>query len=129
MDEFQLKIEFDVSPEELYSAWLDSEMHSEMTGAGATIDPRVGGQHSAWDGYITGTTLELEPFRRIVQSWRTSQFPVEAPDSRVELLFEETEDGTLLTIVHTGIPEGQGDDYLTGWQDYYFDPMEEYFEG
>src|SRR5437016_2680599 len=43
------------TPERVYHAWLDGAQHSAMTGGAATVDPHVGGAHTAWDGYITGT--------------------------------------------------------------------------
>ena len=67
---------------------MDSKKHGEFTGDKAKIDPKVGGKFSAWDGYILGKTLELEPFKRIVQSWRTTEFPKDAPDSKLEVLLE-----------------------------------------
>lgn len=129
MEELELKIEFEVSPETLYAAWLDSEQHGDMTLTSAQIDARVGGKHSAGDGYIWGEILELEPGRRILQTWRTTDFAESDEDSLLELTFEATEEGTLMTLRHTRIPVGQGESYQQGWQDYYFDPMEEYFEG
>jgi activator of HSP90 ATPase len=115
-------------PETVYRAWLDSEAHGKFTGSSAEIDGREGGAFTAWDGYISGETLELEPFRRIVQSWRTTDFPPGAPDSRLEILIEAAGDETRLTLIHTDIPEGQGDEYRAGWTDYYFEPMQAYFE-
>jgi uncharacterized protein YndB with AHSA1/START domain len=117
---------FPASPREIYEAWLSS-VHGKMVGSTATVDPRVGGAFTAWDGYIRGTTLELEPYRRIVQAWRTTQFPVASPDSRLELLLEQVEGGTRLTIRHTEIPEGQGAAHEQTWIDKYFRPMKEYF--
>ena len=130
MDELELKVEFEnVSPEELFFLWLDGEGHSEMTGAGATGEPEVGAAFTAWDGYIEGKTTAIEPVSRILQSWRTSNFPDDAPDSQLELLLESNGDeGTLLTLKHWDIPEGQGKDYLKGWEDHYFDPMRTYFD-
>jgi len=32
-----------------------------------------------------------------------------------------------MTVIHSDIPDGQGDDYRQGWIDYYFEPMKEYF--
>lgn len=58
----------------LYKAWLSSKEHSAFTGGKARIQAKVGGRFTAWDGYITGTTVVLEPYRRIVQSWRTLSF-------------------------------------------------------
>lgn len=98
-----------------------------MTGSPAKVDGRVGGRFSAWDGYISGSTLELEPDRRIVQAWRTSEFPDEAPDSRVEIVLEETAGGTKVTLSHRDMPEDQVDSYRQGWEDFYFQPMRAYF--
>ena len=38
--------------------------------------------------------IPAEPNRRIVQAWRTTEFPSSGPDSRLEVLLEETEGGT-----------------------------------
>jgi uncharacterized protein YndB with AHSA1/START domain len=115
---------FPATPRKVYAAWIDGEKHAAMTGAPAAIDARVGGEHSAWDGYIRGRIVELRPNRRIVKTWRTSEFPDEAADSRVEIVFEEEgEDACRVTLVHTDIPEGDGAKYEDGWEQYYFAPM------
>jgi uncharacterized protein YndB with AHSA1/START domain len=92
-ESFELSVELPVTAKRLYKAWLNGKEHSAFTGARATVVPKVGGRHTAWDGYIEGVTLELEPHRRIVQSWRTSEFPEGSEDSRLELLLEETSGG------------------------------------
>src|SRR5271156_1725904 len=76
------------TPDAVYGAWISSEEHSAMTGGGAHIAPREGGDFDAWDGYIHGTTLTLEPFARIVQTWRTANFTDQHADSTIEVLFE-----------------------------------------
>jgi len=98
-----------------------------FTGGGAVIDPAVGGKFTAWDGYIEGKTKELQPYKRIVQSWRTTNFPASSPDSELEVFFETVEGGTKITLRHSNIPTGQGQDYKQGWKDHYFTPMKEYF--
>ena len=115
------------TPDAIYEAWMSSEGHSAMTGAGAHIDPRVGGEFDAWDGYITGQTLALEPGHRIVQSWRTSEFTDEHGDSQIEVLLEPAGERTTVTIRHTNVPDGQLGYEQGGWQESYFDPMREYF--
>ena len=42
-----------------------------------------GGEHRAAGGYIQGRTMELNEGSRIVQSWRTSEFPLMSPSPRV----------------------------------------------
>jgi len=127
LEKLELSIILPVSPEQLYQAWLDSQSHSDFTGAQAVIDPVVGGEFSAWDGYISGKTLELEPFRRILQSWRTTDFQESEPDSTIEILFEPVDGKARLILNHSNIPEGQAESYRQGWEDYYFTPMLEYF--
>ena len=113
---------------QLYSAWLDSEEHSAFTGGNtAVIDPVEGGQFSAWDGYISGKTTTLEPYKRIIQLWRTTDFPEDIDNSCIEVSFEEVADGTKISIKHDLIPAGQGESYRQGWIDFYFEPMKEYF--
>jgi uncharacterized protein YndB with AHSA1/START domain len=126
-DSFEISTTLPASPRRIYEAWLSSDGHSAFTGGAAQIDPRVGGKHSAWDGYIEGTNLELEPYRRIVQSWRTTDFPASSHDSRLEIILKEIPAGTHLILKHSEIPSGQGQDYEQGWIDNYFEPMEKYF--
>ncbi|OGO27041.1 MAG: hypothetical protein A2Z16_01565 [Chloroflexi bacterium RBG_16_54_18] len=123
----QCSIELPVSSEQLFHAWLDSEAHTQFTGSEAKIIPAAGGKFSAWEDYISGETLEIDPPRRILQSWRTTEFPDDSPDSRLEVLFEVLDNGTRLILNHTGIPAGQAESYRQGWEDYYFLPMREYF--
>lgn len=114
-------------PQAIYDAWMSSTGHAAMTGATAEVDPRVGGSYSAWDGYITGTTLALEPGRRIVQSWRTSEFTAEDPDSVIEVLLDPVVGATRITVRHAGVPSDQTDYEHGGWQENYFEPMKAYF--
>jgi uncharacterized protein YndB with AHSA1/START domain len=116
-------------PERVFDAWMSGAEHGAFTGGGATVEPRVGGRHTAWDGYIEGTTLELARPLRIVQTWRTTEFPEGAADSRLELLLRPHAGGTELTLQHTGIPRGQGAKYRRGWEEHYFAPMRAYFGG
>lgn len=124
---FEVGEYFHVQPSQLYKDWLSSAGHSAFTGSPAEIEPNIGSRFTAWNGYIWGVTLELEPDQRIVQSWRTTEFPINALDSHIELIFEAVKGGTKLTIHHSNIPDGQADGYEAGWKDYYFKPMVEYY--
>ncbi len=124
---FKVSVTLPVSPKQLYAAWLDSRQHSAFTGNPAKIDPKVGGSFQAFDDYITGKTLELGPGSRLLQSWRTKEFPEDAPDSLLEVLITKAEKGARLTLLHTNLPKDQVEQYKTGWKDYYFIPMKDYF--
>ena len=124
---FTLSQVITAKPDEIYRAWLSSEGHSAMTGSPARVDGNIGGEFSAWDGYIFGKTLELTACQRIVQTWRTSEFPDDAPDSHLEVNLEEVTGGTKVTLSHRDLPEDQLDSYREGWEDFYFKPMRAYF--
>ena len=127
MDSFELTCVFPVSASSLYDAWLDSEKHSLFTGGMAAVEAKVDSYFTAWDGYITGKIIELEPSKRILQSWRTTEFPPDDENSLLELILEDTDDGCSLTLRHSNIPDGQGIQYERGWDTHYFIPMKEYF--
>ena len=126
-NEFTLTETFNTTAEVIYKAWLSTNGHTQMTGSPAKVDGVVKGAFTAWDGYIWGTFLELEENKKIVQLWRTSEFPEDAEDSHVEILLEESNGKTKLTLTHTNMPEDQVDGYKQGWEDFYFKPMREYW--
>lgn len=119
---------FPVSAKKLYDAWLNSKSHAAFTGSKAQIEPRNGSPFSISNGYITGTNLILQPYGRIVQNWRTTEFPEGAPDSKLEILFEKHNSGTMLTIIHSHLPNGDEKKYEKGWKEYYIKPMKLYFK-
>jgi uncharacterized protein YndB with AHSA1/START domain len=125
--EFTLTEVIPATPQAIYDAWLDSDGHTGMTGGKAEMSKSPGGGYTAWDGYISGKNLELEPGRRIVQSWRTTQFPQGHGDSKIMVTLIPAEGGTLLKLVHTDVPDGQTSYEKGGWQTHYFEPMKKYF--
>ena len=123
---FKLKATFPVTAKVLYAAWLDSDMHTEMTGGEANCSNLIGDRFTAWDGYISGKNIKLEAEHLIIQSWRTTEFKSSQEDSILTLQFKDVGDSCELTLSHDNIPEGSAN-YETGWEEHYFAPMLEYF--
>ena len=124
---FEMKVKFSVKASTIYNAWLDSKSHSEMTGAEASCSNQEGEKFSAWDGYIAGKNIQLNPCEKIIQRWRTSDFKNNDEDSELIIEIHETEEGCEMLLIHRNIPEGQPD-YKQGWIDHYFNPMKIYFD-
>ncbi|NND93480.1 MAG: hypothetical protein HKN45_01365 [Flavobacteriales bacterium] len=124
--EFTLRTLISAPAKAIYSAYLNSKGHSAMTGGEAHISDTLGDRFTAWDGYIEGKNLILEPSNRIVQSWRTSQFKEDENDSTVEILLVEKDGKTELTLIHSGLSDN-GEHYKEGWENHYFQPMRAYF--
>jgi activator of HSP90 ATPase len=130
MDRFRISARIPVDVDTLFNAWLDSAEHSAFTGGKAEVENKINGKFSAWDGYITGRTVLIDPYKKIVQKWRTMEFTDDSQDSILEITFDEvSEEETKITLHHHHIPKGQGRKYKRGWKDHYFDPLIEYFAG
>lgn len=127
-ESLELTTTINASPAEIYEAWLDGAKHGAMTGGEASGMNEEGTSYTAWDGYIWGKNVELQPSSKIVQTWRTTEFAESDEDSRLEVHLEAKGSGTEVKLIHTNIPEGQTQ-YEQGWVDHYFTPMKEYFEG
>jgi len=120
------KVVIAAMPEDVYDAFIDADKHSAFTGSKATCDPKVGGKFTAWDGYISGKNLELEKGKRIVQEWKTTEWPEGYSPSRFELTLKKIKDGTEVSMVHSNVPVRQADDIKQGWIDFYWNPLKKY---
>lgn len=128
MEKIKMSITLPVSASELYDAWLDSGIHSAFTGGEARMSRKENEEFTAWDEYITGTNLQLQEGKFIKQSWRTQEFREDAPDSTIEITFEERKGKTTMNLYHYNLQKGDGKKYGKGWEDHYFKPMKAYFK-
>lgn len=117
---------FEASPQEVYDALLDPKKHSDFTGSPATTSARKGASFTAWGGYITGKNLELVKGKRIVQQWKTTEWPDGYPASRLEFTLTAKKGGTELKMIHSKVPAEQLADYSSGWKASYWDTLKEY---
>jgi len=122
-------VTFNACPHDVYEALMDSEKHSQFSGAKASISREVGGSFTAYDGALSGTILELVPDTKIVQSWRGSDEGwVLGHYSTATFSLEAIDGGTRLTLVQTGVPEQSVEQINQGWQDYYWAKMKQMLE-
>lgn len=122
------KVLVPATPEEVYDAFMDAKKHTAFTGSKATCNAKIGGRFTAWDGYISGKNLDLEPGKRIVQEWVTTEWPKGYPPSRLELAFKKVKAGTEISMTHSNVPAEQVEELKQGWIDFYWEPMKDYFK-
>ncbi len=115
------------SPEEVYELLMDSRKHSKFSGGKASISNKVGGNFSAYDGYCSGKNLELVPDKKIVQSWRASEWE-EGHFSKAIFSLAKTKTGTKLTFTQSGVPPQHYKSIKQGWIDFYWNPMKIFLE-
>lgn len=120
-------VTFAASPEEIYAMLMDSRTHARLTGSAASISRRAGGKVSAYGGYATGVNLELVPNRKIVQTWRASDWPP-GHQSTVTFLLKKAGKGTRLTFAQSGVPADQHASIKNGWIEFYWKPMKSFLK-
>lgn len=112
---------------ELYKMFLDSKLHSLITGGEeAKITSKEGAKYSAHSGYCFGKNLQLIKDKLIVQSWRASDWSATEMDSTFILSFEQGGKDALLTMVHANVPDNQATSLKSGWTDFYWKPWKEF---
>lgn len=121
-------VDFPVSPERAYHAWFDSYEHSQFTGKEANISATPGQAYTSLDGLVSGEIVVATPFSHIVQTWKTSEYPPDAPASEVDIRLEATCLGCLFTLKQTAIPDGFSKQVLEIWEKAYLRPLKDYFE-
>jgi activator of HSP90 ATPase len=115
------------SPQDICRAFLSSKKHSEFTGSNARCSTEVGGNFTAWDGYISGKNIELVKDKQIVQEWKTTEWPEGYESSILTLSLQSDGHGTKLDMIQTRVPASQYEEYNKGWHESYWDPMTRYF--
>lgn len=116
------------TPKEVYAALMSSAKHSKITGAKAFIGKKAGDAFYAYDGYITGRNIELKPGKTIVQSWiaMEDKWPA-GHESKVTFELKEVKGGTKIDFLHEDVPAVIAKNFVTGWKDYYWNPLKKYF--
>ena len=125
--EFTLKTSIKATAKQIYKSWLSTQGHTKMTGGTAFVSDKIGDKYTLRDGYITGENVELKPYYKIVQAWRSTNFEDSEADSQIEVTLNEQDGETELTLKHTNVPVS-GEHYKKGWEEHYFEPMKKYFE-
>jgi hypothetical protein len=97
-----------------------------MTGAPVTISAESGSPFSAFGGSLSGTTLVAIPSRLVVQSWRSTNFGADHPDSTLILTFIPEGSNGRIDLVHLDVPEVDYQGVSEGWEKYYWTPWRRY---
>lgn len=120
------QVKFKATPEKLYDIYMDSKKHGAATGSKANVSKKPGSDFMAWDGFITGKLLATVPKSFVAQTWRGSDWTKDDPDSILILHFEKAKGGSLLTLVHAGVPDDQREALDDGWRENYWEPWKDY---
>jgi uncharacterized protein YndB with AHSA1/START domain len=108
-------------PEVVFDYFTRAEALTRWMGDTADVDPRPGGRFTLRFGNrrVEGRYLEVDRPKRLVISWGRAGSRTFPPQSSVlEVTFTAESDGTLVSIVHSGLPGGELHRHALGWQHY-----------
>jgi uncharacterized protein YndB with AHSA1/START domain len=107
----EVQVRLNASPEEVFPYLTEPDRYVRWQGVKAELDPRPGGVYRVWmdaNTVASGEFVEVEPTRRLVFTWGWEGNESVPPGSTtVELTPEADGDGTVLSLRHTGLPDGE----------------------
>ena len=115
-------VNLSVDPKLVFDTLMDSRKHTAFTGDTARISRKVGGKFSAYGGYCYGVNLKLVKNKKIVQTWRASDWQ-DGHFSKASFDLRKTKSGTKLTFKQTGVPANQLKSVKQGWIEFYWEPL------
>jgi len=110
----------------VYKALTNENTIRLWTGEAATMNEVPGSVFSLWGGSITGTNIEFEPGRKIVQRW---DFGDQETPSIVTIILHPDKKYTSAEVRHTHIPDEDYEDICTGWTDTYMASLIDFYTG
>lgn len=122
------RVRFAASPAEVYRVLANSVEHARLTGRRATIGRRAGDAFSLDGGRISGRLVDLAPGERIVQAWRTREFPEGVFSMAALVLAPTARGGTELVLTHRGVPKALIPGVEAAWKKNYWARMKKHFQ-
>jgi activator of HSP90 ATPase len=119
------EVNLPATPQHVVDVLLDAKQFAAFTGLPAEIDSKPGGTFKTFGGLIEGRNVEIIPGQRIVQAWRPASWD-SGLYSVVHFELKASGAATLLTLDHTGFPEGLYDHLAYGWNTRYWQPLKKY---
>ena len=110
-------------PEIVFSYFVNPDKHILWQGTEAELDPVPGGAFRVTfaPGYVAaGTYLEVSAPARLVYTWgwEDAGSDLLAPGtSTVTVTLDPDDDGTIVTVVHTGLPDTMTEFHSQGWDE------------
>ncbi|NP_001155868.1 activator of heat shock 90kDa protein ATPase-like [Acyrthosiphon pisum] len=121
-----MDVVFQCSGEDFYNALTTPELVSAFTQQSVSFQAIKGGKFQLFDGNITGEFIELCPGKKIVQNWRTKQWP-DWLYSTVTVTINQQEDHTKVRVALVGVPKSDEAITRQNWERYYFTPIKRTF--
>ncbi len=115
------------SPADVYNALTNKTMIEIWTGEEAVMEPIPNTEFSMWEESICGMNLEFIQDQKIVQEWYFGEDD-EDKKSIVTIKLHPDKKGTIMEVNQTNIPDEAYENISEGWEEDYFNGLNELFE-
>jgi len=114
--------EFRTSADQLYQTFTDPGRIAAFTRSTPLVfeGAKIDGKFELFGGNVSGSYIELEEPKRIVQKWRLAQWP-QGHFSTLKIRFEQNDVDhvTVMRVDWEGVPAGQEEVTKRNWGEYY----------
>ncbi len=107
----EVQVRLAASPVQVFPYLIEADRYIRWQGTKAELDPRPGGVFRVWmdaTQVASGEFVEVAPPDRVVYTWGWEGNEGVPPGSTtVEVVLTADGDGTLLSLRHSGLPDGE----------------------
>lgn len=124
MKDLKLITHIKALPNDVYAAFTNKKIIEIWTGEPVEFELIKGAEFSWFDGDISGTIIDFEEGKRLIQKWNFGDYM----PSIVEINFIPEKKGTRLEIFQKDIPEEDFDNINEGWRESIFESLKDLLE-
>ena len=125
MKDYKKYFKLPAAPEEVYAALTNPATIQLWSGEPAVMSTEPGSHFALWDESITGTNIEFEAGKKIVQQW---DFEDQEAASIVTIKLHPDKEGTSVELRHTNIPDDVFENIVDGWNQNYFGSLADFYD-
>src|SRR5712691_4442149 len=108
------------TPHDIYETIMDSKKHTKLSGSRTTVSRRVGGAFKVGRD-LEGTSLRLIKDKKIVQSWRETDWP-KGLYFRATFSLARANGGTVIRCRQPCVSDREDRPVERCWSQYYWEP-------
>ncbi len=113
------------TPEEVFAAITNPFTIELWSGYPAVMEAKENTEFSIFDGDIAGRNISITENKQLVQEWYFGDSPEQ---SIVTIDLSPNANGTRVNLLHTNVPDEEVEEFTTGWNEYYWGAIKEFFK-
>jgi uncharacterized protein YndB with AHSA1/START domain len=117
------------SPAKVFDALTQEGIIGQWCDGGGKVEPVVDGEVHLFGDWVKGrVTVFDKKGKMLAYTWKPAEWDKKTPASLVAFKLMPHAAGTEIFLEHTGLPsQTEADKHHTGWIDYFFEPLNDYF--